>query len=264
MTFATLVERLTGRRSIDRPATPPRARVPDDLVVYAVGDVHGEQTMLEQLLNLIRQDAGRRGGQPVLIFLGDYIDRGPASRGVIELLRTLQMPGFEVRCLLGNHEQALLAFLEAPEAGQEWLSFGGSATLMAYGVRPPVGRCEPDELRRLRDALAAAVPVSHLSFLQSLLPWTTCGDYAFVHAGIRPGVALEEQSLDDLLWIRDAFLDWERPHGKRIVHGHTVVRFPQILPNRIGIDTGAFASGILSAVALAGDSVQIIQARRSP
>jgi len=248
---------------LGRPRTPPPPpRVPDGLVVYAIGDVHGERPALERLLERIREDAARRSSSPAAVFLGDYVDRGGDSRGVLDLLCGDPLPGFAVHRLRGNHEQAMLDFLAAPEAGVSWLEFGGIATLDSYGVRGLVGAPTAERLKGLRDALDAALPEAHRRLLQTLAPYVVYGDYAFVHAGVRPGAPMERQRLDDLLWIREPFLSWKAPHDKVVVHGHTVVPAPQLLPNRIAIDTGVYATGVLTAVALEADRVGVIQARR--
>lgn len=227
------------------------ATVPDGEVVYAIGDIHGCSDLLSALLARIERDAAR--GRPVkktLIFLGDYVDRGPDSRGVIEMLRAGLPRGFEARCLKGNHEQLLLDFLDDPARLDAWRSNGGEETLRSYGVDVDglARRAAPPAL--WREAFAAALPASHLRFLQSLALKYVVGDYVFVHAGLRPGVPLDEQAPADLLWIRHAFLDAETPFGKVVVHGHTPERGPVVRPNRIGIDTGAVFSGCLTAMRL--------------
>ncbi|HYD69840.1 metallophosphoesterase family protein [Azospirillum sp.] len=245
------------------------AAAPDGLCLYAIGDVHGERRCLERLLAVIDRDAGQRreeeGLQPLLVFLGDYVDRGPDSRGVLDLLcaRAAAAAGTGPACrfLLGNHEAAMLDFLREPAAGAEWLNYGGAEALASYGVRASVGIADAARCRALRDALEERLPEEHRAFLESLEPMAVLGDYAFVHAGVRPGVPLERQRLEDLLWIREPFLSSPRSHGKVVVHGHTVLDEPQVLPNRIGLDTGAYATGVLSAVALHGTHRRILQAR---
>ncbi|MEE3627733.1 metallophosphoesterase family protein [Nitrospirillum sp. BR 11752] len=253
-------------------------RVPDGHAVYAVGDVHGELGLLRQLLDIITQDHARlvaRHGPltPVLVMLGDYVDRGPDSRGVIDLLRggtdvtgrTLadRVPGFTVHCLRGNHEQSMMDFLADPLAALRWLDFGGPATLRSYGL--PAVMEGPSVLQAvaLSEALAAQLPPSHRRFLDSLSYQVVYGDYAFVHAGIRPGRPLAEQTPEDMLWIRAPFMLAEGPHEKVIVHGHTIVPEVDILPNRIAVDTGAYRSGRLSAVALHGTDIRVLDAHRS-
>ncbi|MGE4218219.1 MAG: metallophosphoesterase family protein [Alphaproteobacteria bacterium] len=228
-----------------------------------MGDVHGECRLLEALLEEIGRDAAGLGATPrrTVVFLGDYVDRGPDSRGVVDLLLQRPLNGAEHRFLLGNHEQAMLDFLRDPEAGAGWLAYGGIMTADSYGVRAALP-ASPASRAAFRDALAAAMPPAHLAFLEALEPSATYGDYAFAHAGVRPGLSLDDQHPDDLLWIREPFLNWTGSFGKRIVHGHTIRPAPEVLPNRIGIDTGAYATGVLTAVALSGSQVRILQARR--
>ncbi|CAO3403573.1 metallophosphoesterase family protein [Azospirillum palustre] len=232
-------------------------------MVYAIGDVHGCLGQLDELLDRVRADAGRQpdGMQRWLIFLGDYIDRGPDSAGVIERLVSLSMPGFSLRFLIGNHEQAMLEFLRDPVSGQDWLQFGGVATLASYGVTALHNLDDPVHLALLRDGLCRRLPPSHRVFLESLAPLTIIGDYAFVHAGIRPGLPLADQNQNDLCRIREPFLDFVGPHEKRIVHGHSISPFPEARYNRIGIDTGAYAGGPLTSVVLHGTMIRFIQAR---
>lgn len=241
-----------------------QARVPDGLIVYAVGDIHGENGALDKLLGRIRDDSAENGAglSPIVVFLGDYVDRGPDSRGVLDRLCGEPLPGFTVRFLLGNHEQAMLRFLDAPHEGADWLAYGGAMTLTSYEVPSRLGVREAERNAALSEGLAARLPAEHRCFLETLETSVVYGDYAFVHAGIRPGRPLAMQTAEDLLWIRQPFLDWPDRHEKVIVHGHTLVDAPQILPNRIGIDTGAYATGVLTAVVLQGDGVRILQARR--
>lgn len=226
--------------------------VPDDMRVYAIGDIHGERNLLDLLYEMIEQDAKSilaAGGTAVIVHLGDYIDRGPDSRGVVDRLTT-PLNGCERRFLLGNHEMALLRFLAAPETGIEWLRYGGAETLASYGVAPTLG--DDARMRRLAAALRERMPESHRAFLEKLEPYVVIGDYAFVHAGVAPGAPLERQSLDALLWMREPFLSSSAWHGRVIVHGHTIADAPEDLFNRIGVDTGAYASGVLTCVALQG------------
>ena len=245
---------------------PPQA--PVGLCVYAVGDVHGQCRELERLLALVAADAARQcaesGLEPLIVFLGDYVDRGPNSRGVLDLLCELETrfdagTGIACRFLAGNHEAAMLDFLKEPAAGAEWLSFGGAETLASYGVRASVGTTDPVRCRALRDALDERLPDEHRRFLTALEPMVVLGDYAFVHAGIRPGQPLQRQRPQDLLWIREPFLSSSKRHEKVIVHGHTVVDEPEFLPNRIAVDTGAYATGILTALALHGAAQRVVQ-----
>jgi serine/threonine protein phosphatase 1 len=246
------------RRSGETAGPPPR--VPEGLVVYAIGDVHGERRLLEGLLADIATDArAQEGASPVVILLGDYVDRGPDSRGVIDLLVRDPLPGFTMRFLKGNHEEAMLGFMDHPAASVDWLRFGGAETLGSYGVRASVATVDADRCRVLRDLLGARMPDEHLRFLQALETCVVYGDYAFVHAGIRPHRRLASQDPRDLLWIRSPFLDSPVRHEKIIVHGHTIVDCPDVRHNRIGIDTGAYATGVLSALVLRDESVRFLQ-----
>jgi serine/threonine protein phosphatase 1 len=188
----------------------------------------------------------------VVVYLGDYIDRGPDSRGVIEILVEKALPGFESVWLMGNHEAAMLDFLDGREGSEVWLGFGGVATLESYGVRPPARITDQAVLTETRAALAAALPPAHQAFLKALRMTHQEGDYFFVHAGVRPGVALDRQVPDDLLWIRNEFLRSRADFGKIVVHGHTIVDEPDVQPNRIGIDTGAFATDCLTCLVVDG------------
>jgi serine/threonine protein phosphatase 1 len=233
-------------------------------LVYAVGDVHGRLDVLGPLLRDIAQDAVAAGPdeKPLLIFLGDYVDRGPESRGVVDLiLQMMTWPKFEVRALKGNHEEALLQFLDQPSFGQTWMEHGGAATLASYGVQPPAQRTDSDAWIPVRDAFAEALPPPHRAFYENLELMIDQGDYAFVHAGVRPGVALRDQSERDLLWIRQEFLAERGRFEKVIVHGHTPTEAPQLTPTRLGVDTGAYATGVLTAVRLHHDDQQIMQAK---
>lgn len=235
--------------------------LPDGVRVYAVGDVHGR---LDKLRRLEAEVAAHLASAPPpadcgVVFLGDYIDRGPDSYAVVEHLLSGQFAGLATRCLIGNHEAAMLEFLEDPAIGPAWLTYGGTATLASYGVSMPPGRVE-DRMEYLRQSLIAKVPASHVAFLQGLELWAEIGDFLFVHAGVRPGRTLDRQSRTDLLEIREPFLSYGRALPWRVVHGHTVTDTPEITPNRIGIDTGAYASGALTCAVIEGTSVTIITA----
>ena len=255
-----MLRRLFSRAG-SAPALTPSQPTTGDALVYAVGDIHGRRDLLDILLAKIRADAALAGeARPVLVFIGDYVDRGPDTRGVIEAVLTLaREAAFEVRPLRGNHEAQLLAFLEDPRAGPAWLEFGGGATLASYGVAPPAGRTDEAGWEDARRALAAALPDAHLTFFKQLELAVVCGDYLFVHAGVRPGIPLNEQSEHDLLWIRDEFLSASRPFEKVVVHGHTPEAAPYLGRNRIGIDTGAYATATLTAVRLHGTERSFIQ-----
>ncbi|GBE44426.1 MAG TPA: serine/threonine protein phosphatase [Rhizobiales bacterium] len=226
------------------------ARAPEGTLIYAIGDIHGQLRLLDALLARIGEDAAGTDGasRRVLVFVGDYVDRGPDSAGVIARVSAGLPGGFEPHCLLGNHEAILLKFLEQPETLTHWLTNGARATLASYGVDTPEMDASPRRFAACRDAFAAALPPAHLAFLKALAPTYSLGGYLFVHAGIRPGVALEDQVLTDLLWIREDFLDCGDDFGMVVVHGHTPVREPVVKPNRIDIDTGAWVHGRLTAL----------------
>lgn len=219
--------------------------------VYAIGDVHGQVGQLRRLVAAIvaRAQADRaRGEVPVAVFLGDYIDRGDDSRAVVDLLCGLPQsePDLHWVFLAGNHEASVLGFLDDPQTHAPWLRFGGFETMASYGV-PPAAAETP---RQSRDRLAQALPDHHLRFLKGLSHSYENGDYVFVHAGLRPGVPLAAQRAEDMLWIRDEFLDQPCWHGKCVVHGHTIEAEPAVLDWRVGIDTGAYAGGALTCLAL--------------
>ncbi|WP_108683029.1 metallophosphoesterase family protein [Methyloceanibacter sp. wino2] len=225
--------------------------IPDGQVVYAIGDIHGRSDLLTELLALIESDAAAAGtAAKTLVFLGDYVDRGPDSRGVIELLSADLPPGFDTHFLKGNHEQFLLDFLDDPSSLDGWLRNGGEQTLRSYGVDIDGLQDRHAPPMAWREAFLEALPEAHLRFLTTLELKCVVGDYVFVHAGLRPGVPLDRQVPQDLLWIRHEFLDSEEPFGKIVVHGHTPERTPVVRPNRIGIDTGAVFSGSLTALRL--------------
>lgn len=232
---------------------PGSASAPNGALVYVIGDVHGRLEPLADLLEMVRRDASReQAARRVLIFLGDYVDRGPQSREVIDLLLDGPAPGFETVFLKGNHEAWLLAFLEDASVGEHWLAGGGLATLLSYKVAAAAPVRTADALESLRKAFAAALPEKHRTFLAGLATTHVEGDYAFAHAGIRPGVPLAEQREEDLLWGSEEFIEDARDHGKVIVHGHWYASEPVVRRNRIGIDTGAFATGRLTCLVLRG------------
>jgi serine/threonine protein phosphatase 1 len=237
------------------PALTPRRRR-----IYAVGDIHGRADLLERMLSDIRKDAreGDYQGPPILVFLGDYIDRGFQSKEVLDLLLGDLESSFETYFLKGNHEEAMLQFLDTPSMGPRWADFGGMETLVSYGVAPPPTRTSREDWAIASCALNRALPPGHLDFLMSLRLSIQIGGYMFVHAGVRPGVDLAEQSERDLLWIREEFLGDSRPLGAVIVHGHTPAIQPHRDSRRIGIDTGAYLSGRLTAVRLEDDAVAFL------
>ena len=269
--------------------TPPRT--PPDTVVYAIGDLHGGASLLEEILGGIRSDSHeRRAHRRVVVFLGDYVNRGEDSRAVVERVLDPGLPGFEIVALKGNNEDLLLRFLDADlSVAAHWLDYGGTETMAHYGIatcnpRTPDPR-ELEELRwksdtladygvtatasprldeaileGLRQRFAAALPFRHLDFFRGLRTAHREGDYYFVHAGIRPGVPLEAQTDLDRMWIRQRFLDSGADHGVVVVHGHSIAPEPEVRHNRIGIDTGAYRSGVLTCLVLEGAERGFLQA----
>ncbi len=241
-------------------ASPVRASRPsiaDGVRIYAVGDVHGRADLLRALLAHIDADlAAYPIEQSVQVFLGDYIDRGPYSREVLDHLIKRRREHSMVY-LTGNHENCAAEFISNPSVWPNWKSIGGVNTLLSYGVTPSIGD-DPRELKELSTAFRQALPDDHRRFLESLALSFTRGDFFFTHAGVRPGIPLEQQRQADLLWIREDFLLHEEDFGKVVVHGHTPTREPDIRPNRINIDTGAYATGRLTCLVLEGDQIRFI------
>ncbi len=239
-----------------------KAFVPDGRRVYAVGDIHGRADLLERLLFDLKRDVADGGfqGRPILVFLGDYIDRGFQSKDVLDVLLSDQVSGFETYFLKGNHESAMMQFLDDPAIGPRWAEYGGVETLVSYGVQPPRTRTNLEEWQRASEELNAAMPDGHRHFLRNLDLSVRIGDYVFVHAGVRPGVPLEAQTERDMLWIREEFLEDRRPFGAVIVHGHTPTTAPFKDSRRIGVDTGAYLSGRLTAARLENDAVEFLTA----
>ncbi len=235
-------------------------RVPEGQRVYAIGDIHGRADLLTELHSQIRDDhrAAGRCNSAVAVYLGDYIDRGTASREVIDLLLDEPLAGLESVHLKGNHEEAMLKFLEHPAIGPQWFGFGGETTVMSYGATAPRSLGDKAYYAELSDQMRVCVPSRHKAFLEGLKLQYRAGDYLFVHAGIRPGCPLEEQDPDDLLWIRSEFLNSRADHGVMVVHGHTPTARPDVRSNRIGIDTGAFASGALTCLVLEGGAKRFL------
>jgi serine/threonine protein phosphatase 1 len=233
------------------------ASVPPGERVYAVGDIHGRLDLLDRLLDMIAAyETARPSANSSIIFLGDYIDRGPDSRRVIGRLLAGMPAGMKGHFLRGNHEAIMLSCLAGPAMFANWAANGGLATLRSYGLDLSHAADAPDLMRQLRQAL----PEAHLDFLLGLKMTMEVGDYFFVHAGVRPGVALADQALEDLLFIRDKFLKHKGSFGKIVVHGHTPVAEPEVLANRIGIDTGSFFSGRLTALRLEGNTRAFVTA----
>jgi len=237
------------RRFFSRSTSPRAPQLPEGVRIYAIGDVHGRADLLAHIFSRIDFHLARYPvRRTVEVFLGDYVDRGPHSSQVIDLL-TERSASREVMFLKGNHETFVVDFLKDPNSLDRWRQYGGYETLLSYGLTPPM-RTEPFERRELAKAFAKSLPKSHQQILSDTKTTFTCGDFLFVHAGIKPGVPLDQQQEEDLLWIRDDFLLCEEDFGKYIVHGHTPVREPDMRHNRINIDTGAYATGKLTCVVI--------------
>ena len=224
---------------------------PEGCRIYAVGDVHGCLAELDSLLGRIEADCSAYAGATHLVFVGDLVDRGPDSAGVVRRLRLGPLPCERQSFIMGNHEEAMIAVYEGElESLSGWLTYGGAETLESYGLdRTEVFRLGQNLPRRMQ----AAIPQEDVAFIRSFKDKVSLGDYLFVHAGVRPGVPLSEQQANDLRWIRSEFLDDdETDHGAVIVHGHTICEEPEVRTNRIGIDTGCYSSGRLTALVLEG------------
>jgi serine/threonine protein phosphatase 1 len=235
----------------------PRARVPEGTRIYAIGDIHGRLDLLDEVLARVDTDMARHpASNATSVFLGDYIDRGPDSRHVLERLIGCCAARPTI-CLMGNHEAYLRDFLKNPDILSAWRRYGGLDTLLSYGLAPRF-ESDAEEQRELASQLDRILPPGHREFLGSLKQYFVCGDFFFVHAGVRPGISLTEQSEDDLLGIRADFLSCEDHFGKVVVHGHTPVLEPDVRPNRINIDTGAYATGRLTCLVLEGDEIRFI------
>ena len=235
-----------------------RHRAPTDCRVYAIGDIHGRADLLRALRRRIRADAAQAPAlDKRVVYLGDYIDRGAASREVFDMLIDEPLAGFTSVHLSGNHEAMALDFLEDSRTASRWLNDGGAETLKSYGLAG--APCwDPLAMAGVRESLAAALPARHLAFLRGLRLSHTEGDYFFCHAGVRPGVALESQAPEDLLRIREPFLESDADHTKMVVHGHSITERVEPRPNRIGVDTGAWRSGRLSALVLEADTWRLL------
>ena len=239
------------------------ARMPDSVRVYAVGDIHGRNDLLARLHARITEDARSlaAGVRPIVVYLGDYVDRGLHSREVIDLLLDQPLAGFEAHYLKGNHDQQLLDFLSVPASGANWMRYGGDATLYSYGVRFPKDQPREFHLKLMSDQLREIIPERHLAFFQALKLTYEAGDYLFVHAGIHPEKRMEDQSVEDMLWIREEFLESDADLGKVVVHGHSVTDLPEVRENRIGVDTGAVFSNRLSCLVLEGSGRRFLSTR---
>ena len=227
--------------------------------LYAIGDIHGRLDLLDELLAQIAADnESRKPARATIVFLGDLIDRGPQSAGVVERLRTYRPSFARTVFLMGNHEEVFLRIMAGEtDILADWLRFGGAECIRSYGIDPlDLKSREPVAALRL---LRRAIPKEHLKFIGGFVDSASFGEYLFVHAGIRPGVPLAHQAPQDLRWIRAPFLEDRSDHGRIVVHGHTISERVDMKPNRIGIDTGAYWSGVLTAMGLEGDERWFLQ-----
>jgi serine/threonine protein phosphatase 1 len=232
----------------------PAGTTPPGTAVYVIGDIHGRCDLLEMIHRGIEIDAGmRHARRKVLVYLGDYLSRGTDSPRVIDRVRQWRLDGCEIVTLKGNHEDMALRYLDGElNIGRHWFDHGGLDALAHYGVQVADLSARDDAtMESLRLRLADALPARHLAFFRSLKVSHREGGYHFVHAGIRPGVALEAQKDHDQMWIRKRFLESDADHGATVVHGHTITPEPEVRQNRIGIDTGAYTSGVLTCLVLA-------------
>ncbi len=249
-------------RKLFKKSDPPAPRhwsVPAGARVYAIGDIHGRLDLLEAVLAKIEEDERARGPATThMVYLGDLMDRGPDSRGVIERLMAVEAAAPETVFLCGNHEELMIGVWEGNRAlTPTFHRAGGRETLMSYGIS--ADEYDGWDFDQVTDATQRAVPQAHIAFLKRFKDWHVIGDYAFVHAGIRPGVHLEDQDAVDLRWIRGEFTKSTQDHGVMVIHGHTIRDDVDEQPNRIGIDTGAYATGKLTAIGLEGNDRWFLQ-----
>jgi serine/threonine protein phosphatase 1 len=233
-------------------------RAPPNSCIYAIGDIHGRADLLHELYRRIREDQ-TKATRRVVVHVGDYVDRGDRSRAVIDLIMSRPLAGFECVNLRGNHEQLMLDFLDNAAVGTIWFTNGGDATLASYRVGLKGGGDRDTIMLRLQQEFRDKLPPEHREFLNALQLMHREGEYLFVHAGIRPGVPLDAQTAEDVLWIREEFLHSDADHGACVVHGHTIADQPQFKSNRIGIDTGAFMTGRLTCLVLENDTQRVLQ-----
>lgn len=242
--------------------------LPTGLRIYAIGDVHGYLSALDRMHEAISADLldGTPPRKTMIVYLGDYVDRGPDSSGVLDRLIERQQRGDGIPkvFLCGNHETGMLAFMRNPHSdlGSAWLDWGGFETLLSYGISYNVKAPLPSEKEAAAESLRLRMPPAHLDFLSRLEPCFRIGGFFFAHAGVHPEIPLGRQALDDLTFIREPFLGWGKPMECMVVHGHTITPEPVIKPHRIGIDTGVYMSGILTAAVIEDNSVRFLQARK--
>lgn len=231
----------------------------EKVYAYAIGDIHGRADLLEKLLGKIKADARKNSqARPHIIFLGDYVDRGMESKKVVDLSLDFDLKGGTKVYLKGNHEAMMLDFLADPSTGPLWFENGGLATLLSYGVQPQGNFSSKNDLENIRDQFLTNIPKAHKDFYGNLVLNYELGNYFFVHAGVNPDRPLDKQTCEDLLWIRDKFLESKKPLEKTVVHGHSVVFDQMVSENHISVDTGAFFTGKLTCVVLESEDVRFI------
>lgn len=257
-----MLKRLFSRRAAPEPVAEDWPQAPQDTRVYAIGDVHGRLDLLDALLARIADESARDpAGTVHLVMLGDLIDRGPQSAQVVERLLTVPAGVDEMHLLMGNHEEALLEILDGAHAQLPgWIRYGGEQALESYGLE---AKAIFGDRETLVAKIHAGIPAPHVRLFRSMVDYVQIGDYLFVHAGIFPGRPLDQQQVHDLRWIREEFLEDDRDHGVMIVHGHTITPDVDCRPNRIGIDTGAYRSGILTALVLEGRAQRFLKTGES-
>jgi len=261
MAFSKFNKLMPTRKAkiVDNQVSVEMATMPDGHCAYVIGDIHGRNDLLVPLLQKIEKDSLRRNTlHSHLILLGDYVDRGAMSRAVIDTILDLDLPHMNLVTLNGNHEASMLSFLADPLKGKRWLHYGGDATVQSYGVDISLGEFTGEDVKLICEKLNKALPDRHRVFLNGLVESFTLGDYFFAHAGIAPETSLADQKEKDLLWIRDDFLRCEEDYEKVIIHGHSITAAPEFKANRIGIDTGAFYSNILTCLVLEGKNKDIL------
>lgn len=246
-----------------RPKAKPQSEVNHsriDRLTYAIGDIHGRFDLFTRMLDFIKSESGGLGEKPRIVLLGDYIDRGPSSAEVLaRIIELKQEPWCDVVVLLGNHELFLMNFVVGGGNAGAWLEYGGSATLSSYGIAIPKDGNDPEQWQAAMEEVLRVVPRDHMLLLCDAKIYLIAQDYLFVHGGVRPGVPIEDQGSETMLWIREEFLSSKKACDYVVVHGHSAQEAADNLPWRIGVDTGAYATGVLTAVRLWDDDREIIQ-----